>query len=73
MKGGFGVRGITSDEALESIRSGPGYWNDPAELQQGTSWKDLSLETRQRYEKHYGWSEKEWQSKVPNYQPQSQP
>ncbi len=68
-KVGFGVRGITGDELYESMRQGPGYWNDPAELQQGKSWNDLPQETQDRYQKHYGWSEKEWQGKLPNYQP----
>jgi hypothetical protein len=69
-KVGVGIRGITKDEAYESLRSGPGYWNDPAELQQGKTWNDLPQETRERYEKHYGWTEKEWQGKLPKYQPE---
>ncbi|MCI0412179.1 hypothetical protein L0222_05165 [bacterium] len=68
-KVGVGIRGITGDELYEGLRQGPGYWNDPAELQQGKSWNDLPKETQERYQKHYGWSEKEWQGKLPKYQP----
>ena len=68
-KVGFGIRGITGDEVAEALKDGPGYWNDPAELQQGKSWQDLPQETRDRYSKHYGWSEKEWESKLPKYNP----
>jgi|GEM_PF-3320196 len=70
-KAGVGIRGITADEAYESIRPGPGYWTDPSELQQGTPWSSLPAETRDRYTSHYGWSEGEWEKKRPKYtQPQ---
>jgi hypothetical protein len=68
-KVGFGIRGITAGEVEEALKDGPGYFNDPVELKQGKSWNDLSAETRERYTKHYGWSEKEWQGKLPRYQP----
>ena len=68
-KVGFGIRGITGDEVAEALKDGPGYWNDPAELQQGKSWNDLPPEARDRYSKHYGWSEKEWESKLLKYTP----
>jgi hypothetical protein len=62
-KAGVGLRGITADEAYESIRPGPGYWSNPAELDQGVPWKQLPPQTQERYAKHYGWTEKEWESK----------
>jgi hypothetical protein len=68
-KVGFGIRGITAGEVEEALKDGPGYFNDPVELRSGKSWNDLPKETQERYNKHYGWSEKEWQGKLPKYQP----